>query len=407
MIETVKIQSLGAQGDGVTAEGVFVPGTLPGEVVRISTTGHRARLLDVIEPSLERRTGDEAGAHASGACTMWHASDAFLARWKVDLIAQALESRGINDVQLLPIMTSPPESRRRATFTGRRTKKKIIVGYHTERSEQIVPADTCQALHPAICAALPRFEELVGTGASRKGEMRLAVTSTQEGLDVAVTGGKPVEGPLYGQLVAIAATSDFARLTWDGEPVVTRRPPTVSMGRARVTPPPGGFLQATEHAQYALTDAVLSAVGDARRIADLFAGSGTFALPLAEGAEVHAVEGDQDAVDALDQAWRQTTGLRRVTTEVRDLHRRPVLAREFKNITAVVFDPPRAGARAQCEQIAQTEILRIAAVSCNPATFARDARILIDGGYRLDWVQPIDQFLWTPHVELAAGFSKT
>ena len=178
------------------------------------------------------------------------------------------------------------------------------------------------------------------------------------------------------------------------------------MGRALVVPPPGGFLQATAHGEAALVKAVREALAGAQNITDLFSGSGTFSLPLAELADVRAVESDAAALEALDAGWRKAEGLRRVTTEVRDLFHRPLLEREFEKTDAVVIDPPRQGARAQTEQLARSKVERIAAVSCNPATFARDARMLIDGGYRLDWVQPVDQFRWSPHVELAARFSR-
>jgi 23S rRNA (uracil1939-C5)-methyltransferase len=236
--------------------------------------------------------------------------------------------------------------------------------------------------------------------------MRFTVTASERGLDVAAEGGKPIQGPLYGQLVAVAATRDLARLGWDGEPLVTRRQPVQRMGRAWVAPPPGGFLQATRQGEAALVAAVREAVGRAARIADLFAGSGTFALPLAEGAEVMAADADEGALAALDAGWREADGLKRITTERRNLLSRPLLVRELSAFDAIVLDPPRAGARSQVEQIAASPVPRVAAVSCNPATFARDARTLIDGGYRLDWVLPVDQFRWSPHVELAAAFSR-
>jgi len=195
-----------------------------------------------------------------------------------------------------------------------------------------------------------------------------------------------------------------ARLGWNGDPVATIRSPEVGIGRARVVPPPGGFLQPTQPGEAALLEAVREAVGRAARIADLYCGSGTFSLPLAEQAEILAVEGMPAAIAALDAAWRNTPGLKRVTCERRDLAHRPMLPAELKQMDAVVIDPPRAGARLQSEQLARSAVPRIAAVSCNPATFARDARTLIDGGYRLDWVQPVDQFRWSPHVELVAGF---
>lgn len=404
--ETVTISELGAQGDGVTDQGVFVPGTLPGESARVNITGHRATLLEIVETAPERIQPICPHFGSCGGCALQHAGDGFLAAWKRDLIDRALAARGIDGIEVAETITSPPASRRRITFGGRRTKKDVVIGFHAPASDQLVAIEECAVARPQIIGALPILERLIVAGASRKGEVKLVITTSEAGLDIAATGGKPMDGGLYGQLVAATAASDIARLTWDGEPVISRDPPTQTMGRARVVPPPGGFLQATEEGEAALVAAVRRAVGDAGSIADLFAGSGTFTLPLAERAEVLAIETQAEALEALDAGWRQAPDLKRVTTEVRDLFRRPLLARELDGTDAVVIDPPRQGARAQCEQIALSGVGRVAAVSCNPATFARDARILIDAGFALDWVQPVDQFRWNPHVELAAAFSR-
>jgi 23S rRNA (uracil1939-C5)-methyltransferase len=204
----------------------------------------------------------------------------------------------------------------------------------------------------------------------------------------------------------VAESFDLARVCWDGEPVAMRRAPWLPMGKARVVPPPGAFLQATAEGEAALVAAVGQIVGDAARVLDLFAGCGTFALPLAERAQVVAVEGEAAMLAALGLAARGVPGLRPVRTVARDLFRRPLLPVELAAADAVVIDPPRAGAEAQARELAASRVARIAAVSCNPASFARDARILIAGGYRLEWVQPIDQFLWTGHVELVAAFTR-
>ncbi len=401
-----EILSLGAQGDGVTADGVFVPFALPGERVRITPIGHRALIERQLSEAAERQKPLCQHFGTCGGCVLQHGSDDFVATWKRELVERALSARGFDRVEIRPMITVPPSSRRRVTLTGRRSKKAAIVGFHQAGSDQIVAVSDCAVAAPGILDTIPKLQELVITGASRKGELRFTVTTSEAGLDVSVTGGKPVEGPMYGQLVAVAATSDMARLCWNGEEVVTRRPPEQAIGRARVVPPPGGFLQPTSMGEAVLTEAMREAIGPARNIADLFAGSGTFTIPLAEQADVWAVEGEADAIAALDAGWRMAEGLRRVRTEVRDLFHRPLLARECGKLEAVVFDPPRQGARAQVEQIALTEVPRVGAVSCNPATFARDARILADGGYRLDWVLPVDQFRWSHHVELAAQFTK-
>jgi 23S rRNA (uracil1939-C5)-methyltransferase len=243
-------------------------------------------------------------------------------------------------------------------------------------------------------------------GASRNGEVALALTRGEDGIDLAVSGGKPLDQSLFSALAALAERADLARLSWDGEIVVARRAVAQRFGRARVVPPPGAFLQATPEGEAALVAAMREAVGPARRLADLFAGSGTFALPLAEAAEVHAVEGDAAMLAALDAGWRQAQGLHLVTTEARDLFRRPLMPGELRGFDAVVIDPPRAGAEAQTGAIADSDVRIVAAVSCNPVSFARDARILCRGGFALDWVQVVDQFRWSPHVELAARFSR-
>lgn len=406
MVEILTIEQLGAQGDGVTADGIFVPGALPGETVRANPQGHRAELVEIVNAAPDRQPPACPHFGACGGCTLQHASDGLLGVWKQDLVRTALAARGIEGVEIRPVIASPPRSRRRVTLAGRRTKKGELVGFHAPASDEVVPITSCTVASAGIMAIVPRLGRIVEAGASRKGALRITVTETLAGLDVAIDGGKPVEGGLYGELVAFSATSDLARLSWGGDVVVTRRPPEIAMGPARVVPPPGGFLQATEAGQAALIAAAQEAVGGARRVVDLFAGSGTLTLPLAVKAEVHAVESDREALEALDIAWRRTSGLKRVGTEARDLFRRPLLPPEFGPFDAVVMDPPRQGARAQCEHLAKAEVAHIAAASCNPATFARDARMLIDGGFRLDWVQPIDQFLWSPHVELMAALSR-
>ena len=258
---------------------------------------------------------------------------------------------------------------------------------------------------PAITAALPALARLTRVAASRTGTLALTVTDGPAGLDVDVTGAHDLDPDLRRALAAFAETEDLARLACGREAVATRRPPFQRMGDARVVPPPGAFLQATAEGERALVAAVRAAVGGARRVADLFAGCGTFTLPLSAGAEVLAVEGDAAMPAALAAAQRPP-GLRPVRTETRDLFRRPLLATDLAGFEGVVIDPPRAGAEAQSRELARSDVPVIAAVSCDPATFARDAAILAAGGYRLDWVQPVDQFRWSGHVELAARFSR-
>ena len=403
---TLTVERLGHRGDGV-AGGVFVARALPGEVVEGEIEAGRIARPRILEPAPERVAAPCRHYRNCGGCALQHASDAFVANWKQQVVATALAAQGLS-VPFRPIHTSPASSRRRATLAGRRLKSGALVGFHARGSDTLTAIPDCLLLSPALMAALPGLEALVAAGASRKGEMALTVAALDQGVDVAATGGKPLDAGLHVDLPQIAARHRFARLTWDGEVVYQPQPPTLPMGRARVAPPPGAFLQATADGEAALVAAVADALGGARRVADLFAGCGTFALPLAEHAEVHAVEGEAAMLAALGAGWRGAPGLKRVTTEARDLFRRPLLADELARFDAIAIDPPRHGAEAQMREIARAKDgpAVIAAISCNPVTFARDARLLTEAGYRLDWVQVVDQFRWSPHVELAARLSK-
>ena len=401
------VERLGHRGDGIAQgpEGqVFVPQTLPGEVVEGDQAGDLLLNTRILTPSPNRIRPPCPHARTCGGCLMQHAADPFVADWKLGIVAGALAGQGLES-PLRPIETSPPRSRRRATLAARRTKGGVLIGFHARASETLVAIPHCQLLHPAILATFPALEALVVTGGSRSAELSLTVTHSLGGPDVAVTGGKPLESEMRMALARVAEAFNIARLTWDGEVVALRTMPVQRFGKALVAPPPGAFLQATAEGEAALLSAVEEAIGPARRVVDLFAGSGTFSLPLAETAEVLAVESDAAMLAALDRGWRQTQGLHRVTTETRDLFRRPLEPDEFKGFDAVVIDPPRAGAEAQTATLAHSHVPVIAAVSCNPVTFARDARILTGAGYVLDWVQVVDQFRWAAHVELVAWFS--
>lgn len=405
-MQTYTITRLGHRGDGI-AEGVagrplFVPLTLPGEEVAGEIDGDRIDAPRILTPAPERVRAPCPHFRSCGGCALMHAADSFVADWKTGVIAAALAAHGI-EAPLRPIATSPPRSRRRATLAGRRTKKGALVGFHARRSDTIVPISSCHVLDPAILSLLPVLEEITRLGASRSATLSFAVTAAKNGLDLRVGGGKALDGPLRAALAGVAP--HLERLTWEDEPVFAAAPPVVEMDGLAVSPPPGAFLQATAEGEGALRAAVAEAVDAAATIVDLFAGCGTFALPLARQAQVHAVEGDAALTDALSHAARHATGLKPVTVETRDLFRRPLLPDELSRAEAVVIDPPRAGAEAQTKELIRAQVPRVASVSCNPVTFARDAAVLISGGYRLDWVQPVDQFRWSPHVELAASFA--
>ncbi len=404
----ITIDRLGHLGDGI-AQGplgaIFVPGMLPGEEVEGDLQGDQLADFRIVTPSVNRVKPPCSHAKTCGGCMMQHASEAFVADWKLGIVKGALAGQGL-EAEFRPIITSPPKSRRRATIAARRTKTGALMGFHARASDMVVEVPNCQLLHPDLIATFPGLQALVKLGGSRTAEVSLTVTRSLSGADVMVVGGKPLDGQLQLELARVTETYGFARLTWNGDTVALRTAPMQRFGRALVSPPPGAFLQATVEGEQALLRTVALAIGSAKKIVDLFAGVGTFALPLAERAEVHAVEGEAAMMAALAKAANTTEGLKRVTVETRDLFRRPLEDDEFKGVEAVVIDPPRAGAEAQMAVLARSKVPVIASVSCNPISFARDAKVLIAGGYHLDWVQVVDQFRWSAHVELVAKFSR-
>lgn len=385
-------QALGRLDDGTLQAGV-----LPGE--EVDANGR------ILRPSANRVSAPCRQAKSCGGCALQHASDAFVADWKQEVLRKALDARGL-DAPFQLIETSPPRSRRRAKLSGRRTKSGAMVGFHARGSDQIVSIPDCQILTSAIQSQIQLLETIARLVASRRGEVGLTVLDTEQGLDLRIETDRDLTIDLRSDLAALMGDSAVARLTWNAEPVATIAVPRVRFGSASVTPPPGAFLQATKAGEAALVQGVQDIVEGCSRIVDLFAGCGTFALNLAGQATVHAVEGDAELTEALDAGWRGASGLKAVTTEVRDLFRRPLEPDELQSFDAAVIDPPRAGAEAQVARLSQSEISTVAMVSCNPVTFARDARCLVDAGFTLDWVKVVDQFRWSAHIELVAAFRR-
>ena len=400
----IVIERLGRQGDGLAGD-IRAPFTLPEERVRGEIVDGAMAAAEILTPSPERIPPVCPHFGICGGCALQHGSDAFLADWKAGTIARALAAHGLS-APMLPVATSPARSRRRAVFAGRRTRKTVTVGFHGRRSEEIIDVTECHLVRPEILAARPALVALAGIAASRSTPVRIGVTTGPAGLDIDLRDAKPADAELAARAAGIAEAHDLARLAWNGDVVALRRQPFHEFGAARVTPPPGAFLQATVEGEKTLTGFVQAAIGPARRVIDLFSGCGTFTLPLAEGAEVRAVESDAAMLAALDAGWRAAAGLHRVTTERRDLFRRPVLAIELDRFDAVSLDPPRAGAEAQTREIARSKVTRVSYVSCDPATFARDAAILVAAGFAIGRLLPVDQFRWSGHVELAAAFSR-
>ncbi len=400
----LRIERLGHRGDGIAPGPVFVAGALPGEEVEGEVRAGRMESPRILSPAAERVEPDCPHYALCGGCSVMHASDPFVGEWKTDVVRHALAAKGL-PAPIRGIATSPPRSRRRAVLAARRSRSGVVVGFHGRRSGTITGIEGCRVVAAGIEAALPALAEIAEVATRRKGELALHVAEGPDGLDVALTGGRDGR-EVRAALAEIAGRADLARLTLDGEPVLQARPPRQRIAGIDVVPPPGAFLQATRQGEQALIACVSRAVGEARRVLDLFAGCGTFALPLSRRMEVRAVDGDAEMVAAMESAWRHGFGHRPLEAVRRNLFRDPLAAAELAGFDAAVIDPPRAGAEAQMREIAGSRIARVAAVSCNPATFARDAAILAAAGFALDWVRVVDQFRWSTHVELAACLSR-
>ncbi len=410
--DVLTIDYVGAQGDGVvrTDEGpIYIPRTLPGEQVQADILDGRGDLRDVLKPAPDRIEPVCTHFGTCGGCALQHQSDESYRAWKRDQVARALKSKGI-DAPVVEIIPCAPGTRRRATFAVMRTRKTVRFGFFERATHTIVDIGSCPILVPELEAAIPALRELVAPGLTRKGKASVSVTATASGLDVSVTGGKTDPDVALRQALADgAAKADVARLTWDGDILAERRPPILDLSGIEVALPPGAFLQATKAGEEAMVSIVTNALKESGSVVDLFAGCGTFSLALAHAHKVHAVEGAKAQCAALETAARRqgpAAGLKPLTVERRDLARRPMRSDELNGYDAAVIDPPRAGAAAQSEALAASTISLIASVSCNPATFARDAKTLIEGGYHLESAAPLDQFLWSPHIELVGIFRR-
>lgn len=407
MSEEFKIERLSWQGDGVATvrnEEVFVPYALPGEMAMGDIANGVCNDVRILKSVAARIKPACRHFKKCGGCILQHADDALLADWKTQLVKNTLGLNYINTT-FRTIHVSPPNSRRRATFSAHRTKKSAEVGFHKRNSDILIILLECPLMHPQILQGFGAFREIARLGCSRKTEIRIGATVSENGLDVDVSEAKNLEPKQTEALALLAATHGFARISWNGEVLAQLKPPFQKFGPALVIPPAGSFLQATPQGENAMVSASLETLTGCKRVLDLFSGSGTFTLPLSRQSEVHAVEFAPEMLAALTMGWRQAMGTKDVTTEARDLFYRPLLLDELKGFDGVVIDPPRAGAIEQAKILAQSNIGKISFVSCNPATFARDAKALIKGGYALDWVQVIDQFRWSSHVELVAQFT--
>lgn len=406
MSETVEILRLGARGDGIAQDGTIVPYSLPGERVEIRREGQRAALLAVERSVPERVEPFCPYFMRCGGCRTQHlAREAELA-WKRAIVASGLAQAGLS-IEPEPAVDAHGAGRRRITLHVRQVEGRTEAGLMEARSHALVPLDRCPITVPALARAPDVARALSAPIGGGRKPLDVAVTETDQGLDVDLRGHGPVSLGASAALVRLAGELGLARLSLHGERLMEAEPVSVSAEGVRLYPPPGGFLQATAAGQAALTGLVTDALGKrVRRVADLFSGCGPLALAMARQAAVHAVEGEAAALAGLDRSAREATGLKRITTERRDLFRRPLLPTELDAYDAVVFDPPRAGAEAQARQISASKVPLVVGVACDAGTFGRDAAILTQGGYRLEGVTPVDQFRHAGHIEMVGIFRR-
>ena len=400
MIKSI-ILTLNSRAEGVTADGTRVPRALPGEEIALG----KENKFKIILPSKDRITPVCAHYKGCGGCSMQHATQSFIKDWKSNVIKSCLSARGLETI-IKPILTSKTNSRRRVTLHGIKTKKSVTVGFFKRNTHELISTPSCELVNPEILSAFSLFEEITLIGATRKSIIEISVTVSKEGLDLNILNGKKLDNQSIMKITGLCESFNIARITWNEDLLANFLNPTIVFQGIAITPPPNAFLQATEQGQEILITNAMLSVFDSDKVIDLFSGCGTFTLPAAKRSEVLAIDKTKSMLTAIDQAWRETTGLKKVTSRSQDLFKEPVGKEELNSFDAAIIDPPRVGAEAQSHELAKSHIKRISSVSCNPRTFSRDAKILVDSGFKLDWVQPIDQFLWSSHIELVAQFSR-
>jgi 23S rRNA (uracil1939-C5)-methyltransferase len=408
--ETLTAKALGARGDAVFPGPVYATGILPGETVKLEIRGERGRVLERLDAAPERVTPFCPVAETCGGCSLQHFEEAAYRVWKRSLAEDAMSRAGLG-LPLGELIDAHGDGRRRVTFHATRIGAKFIFGFNERAGDKIADSHDCPAATPGIRLAIPALREIAEAAAPKKGRIDIAVADLEPGLDVSIEGVKEAGLALRELIARHASTHQWARVTLNREPVIEISTPVVRFGDVKVTPPPGGFLQATQAGEAALAAVVMEAAslvdGAPKHVIDLYAGSGAFALRLARRSKVLALEGEDRPLAALRRAADRTPGLKPVDARVRDLALEPLSVKELSGADLVVLDPPRAGAKAQIERLADSQVPVVCSISCNPATFARDAAILIEGGYRLAApIVLVDQFKWTGHLEMAGVFKR-
>jgi len=404
MNRVVEIVRMGHAGHGVTADGTFVPYTVPGDEVRVTQNGSHARMEGVVTPGPSRIAPACAHFGTCGGCALQMIRNTEYLAWKRGLVVTALNQPGFSDPPVEEIIAIPPGTRRRAIFKIRKLATGVAAGFYEADSHRLVDIRECPVLVPGLAGLLQPIKTGLARILAQGEQAELHATASDTGIDLSLKLARRRDPDLLMEFSRFAADLNVARLCWNGEPVVVNRAPQIHIGRVSVSLPPECFLQPSKQGEKILQQLTKAAGGRARRIADLFCGCGSFSFVLAEHASVAAFDSSAVQIEALRDAARSAAG--KVRAETRDLFRQPLSPTELDYFDAVVLDPPRIGAMAQVRNLAGSAVPSVLYISCNPASFARDARILVDGGYRLKRVVPVDQFLWSPHVEVFAHFTR-
>ena len=415
----VKITALGAQGDGIGSHGgapVFVPATVPGDLVRVDIggkkkNGYYASLVEILEPS--RNRVDPACSHFGkcGGCQLQFLEPHAYKRWLGERAVAALTHQAVAVGEMLAPVVCPTHSRRRVSLKALNLPGRLILGFSERQSHQLVDVKECPVTCREITDLLEPARKLLQSILKKRMAAEVHLTRTATGIDMLIDAAMELDLAARESLVEFANRHDVAAIHWRDQgfldPVIIRREPMMDFSGVRVPFAPAAFIQASSEGEVALVQAVVAACDGFDRVADLFCGMGTFTFPLAKTHQTLAVEGAKVPIDALKAGVGQALGLKQIIAVHRDLYRRPMTSDELSAFEAVVFDPPRAGAKEQAAELAHSDVKRVVAVSCNPNSFARDAKILAEGGYQLKSLLPVDQFLWSHHLELVGVFDRT
>lgn len=413
MQETLRIETLGTSGDGIArrADGaaVFVPLAAPGDAVRVDVRKDhegfwRGQVKEIVTPGPARVKAPCAHYGTCGGCHLQHIDEATYRDFKKDVVVQALRKAGIAAEHIEPPVFIPPGTRRRATMSAFHTGREIVIGFNERRSDRVTAVPSCLILRPELRTVIDTIKPFLKDILPHRKTVDITLQIVEGQVDVGLTGRLSMNLAAQETFAAMANAARLSRVSLRErardtfEPILSLSPVIKNFGNVRVNLPPGAFLQASDEAETVMTDWVVSASQGAKNILDLFCGCGTFAGALSGFAKVQGVDLDEPSTRALSAAG--------VRAKMRNLYTEPMTPGELNGFDAVILDPPRAGAMAQVRELAESDVPRVIYVSCNPTTFAKDAKVLIDGGYRLTRVQPVDQFVWSVHTEVMGIFSR-